>query len=84
MVALNIIAVIIVNAKGMNLLINNAMPPNIWKTPISFKNPEAILVNGIEEAYQEMQKFNKDNFIFLTQGAGNTSALASKFKIKVN
>ena len=51
---------------------------------IKIKNPEAILVNGIEEAYQEMQKFNKDNFIFLTQGAGNTSALASKFKIKVN
>ena len=47
---------------------------------IKIKNPEAILVNGIEEAYQEMQKFNKNNFIFLTQGAGNTSALASKFK----
>lgn len=51
---------------------------------IKIKNPEAILVNGIEEAYQEMQKFNKDNFIFLTQGAGNTSALAAKFKTKVN
>ena len=42
------------------------------------------LVNGIEEAYQEMQKFNKNNFIFLTQGAGNTSALASKFKSSVD
>ena len=51
---------------------------------IKIKNPEAILVNGIEEAYQEMQKFNKNNFIFLTQGAGNTSALASKFKSKVD
>ena len=51
---------------------------------IKIKNPEAILVNGIEEAFQEMQKFNKNNFIFLTQGAGNTSALASKFKSKVD
>ena len=51
---------------------------------IKIKNPEAILVNGIEEAYQEMQKFNKNNFIFLTQGAGNTSALASKFNSKVD
>ena len=30
---------------------------------IKIKNPEAILVNGIEEAYQEMHKFNQDNFI---------------------
>ena len=51
---------------------------------IKIKNPKAILVNGIEEAYQEMQKFNQDNFIFLTQGAGNTSALAAKFKTQVN
>jgi UDP-N-acetylmuramate--alanine ligase len=51
---------------------------------IKAKNPNAILVNGIEEAHQEMQKFNKDNFIFLTQGAGNTSALAAKFKTEVN
>ena len=51
---------------------------------IKIKNPEAKLVNGIEEAYQEMQKFNKNNFIFLTQGAGNTSALASKFKSKAD
>ncbi len=51
---------------------------------IKAKNPEAMLVRGIEEAYKEMQKFNKDNFIFLTQGAGNTSALAAKFKTTVN
>ena len=51
---------------------------------IKAKNPKAILVNGIKEAYQEMQKFNQDNFIFLTQGAGNTSALAAKFKTQVN
>ena len=47
---------------------------------IKAKNSKAILVNGIKEAYKEMQKFNQDNFIFLTQGAGNTSALAAKFK----
>ena len=51
---------------------------------IKIKNPEAKLVNGIEEAYQEMQKFNKNNFIFLTQSAGNTLALASKFKSKAD
>ncbi len=51
---------------------------------IKAKNSKAILVNGIKEAYKEMQKFNQDNFIFLTQGAGNTSALAAKFKTQVN
>ena len=37
------------------------------------KNPSAKLVNGIEEAYDAMSDFIEDNFVFLTQGAGNTS-----------
>jgi UDP-N-acetylmuramate--alanine ligase len=43
-------------------------------------NPSAKLVRGIEEAYGAMKEIAKDNFIFLTQGAGNTSLLAKKFK----
>ena len=43
-------------------------------------NPSAKLVRGIEEAYDVMKEFAEDNFIFLTQGAGNTSLLAKKFK----
>lgn len=46
------------------------------------KNPSAKLVNGIEEAYDAMSDFIEDNFVFLTQGAGNTSLLAEKFKNK--
>ena len=40
----------------------------------------AKLVRGIEEAYDAMKEIAEDNFIFLTQGAGNTSLLAKKFK----
>ena len=43
-------------------------------------NPSAKLVKGIEEAYEAMKEIAEDNFIFLTQGAGNTSLLAKKFK----
>ena len=43
-------------------------------------NPSAKLVRGIEEAYDAMKEIAEDNFIFLTQGAGNTSLLAKKFK----
>ena len=46
------------------------------------KNPSAKLVTGIEEAYDAMSDFIEDNFVFLTQGAGNTSLLAEKFKNK--
>ena len=47
---------------------------------IILKNPSARLVKGIDEAYQAMLDFAEDNFLFLTQGAGNTSLLAEKFK----
>lgn len=46
------------------------------------KNPSAKLVTGIEEAYDAMSDFIEDNSVFLTQGAGNTSLLAEKFKNK--
>ena len=36
-----------------------------------------MLVNGIDEAFVEFKKFNNKKYIFLTQGAGNTSILAS-------
>ena len=43
-------------------------------------NKKAVLVHGIDEAFIELQKFKNEKYIFLTQGAGNTSLLASKFK----
>ena len=43
-------------------------------------NKKAVLVQGIDEAFIELQKFKNEKYIFLTQGAGNTSLLASKFK----
>ena len=43
-------------------------------------NKNSTLVNGIDEAFQEFKKFKDEKYIFLTQGAGNTSLLASRFK----
>ncbi len=43
-------------------------------------NKNITLVNGIDEAFFEFNKFKDEKYIFLTQGAGNTSLLASKFK----
>lgn len=43
-------------------------------------NKNSTLVNGIDEAFQEFNKFKDEKYIFLTQGAGNTSLLASRFK----
>ena len=47
---------------------------------IRILNKKSVLVNGIDEAFVEFKKFNNEKYIFLTQGAGNTSILASKFK----
>ena len=43
-------------------------------------NKNIVLVNGIEEAYDEFKNFSDQKYIFLTQGAGNTSKLALRFK----
>ena len=43
-------------------------------------NKNIVLVNGIEEAYDEFKNFSDQKYIFLTQGAGNTSTLALRFK----
>ena len=43
-------------------------------------NKNVILVNGIEEAFEEFKNFSDQKYIFLTQGAGNTSTLALRFK----
>ena len=43
-------------------------------------NKNIVLVNGIEEAYEEFKNFSDQKYIFLTQGAGNTSTLALRFK----
>ncbi len=43
-------------------------------------NKNIVLVNGIEEAYDEFKNFSDQKYIFLTQGAGNTSKLAMRFK----
>ena len=43
-------------------------------------NKNVVLVNGIEEAYDEFKNFSDQKYIFLTQGAGNTSTLALRFK----
>ena len=43
-------------------------------------NKNIVLVNGIEEAFEEFKNFSDQKYIFLTQGAGNTSKLALRFK----
>ena len=43
-------------------------------------NKNVVLVNGIEEAFEEFKNFSDQKYIFLTQGAGNTSPLALRFK----
>ena len=43
-------------------------------------NKNIVLVNGIEEAFEEFKNFSDQKYIFLTQGAGNTSTLALRFK----
>ena len=59
--------------------IQNYSSNDLFKKIRNF-NKRSVLVNGIDEAFLEFKKFNNEKYIFLTQGAGNTSILASKFK----
>ena len=59
--------------------IQNYSSHDLFKKIRNF-NKKSVLVNGIDEAFVEFEKFKNEKYIFLTQGAGNTSILASKFK----
>ena len=61
------------------LPIKNYTSEDLFKE-INKLNKNSNLVNWIDEAFQEFNKFKDEKYIFLTQGAGNTSLLASRFK----
>jgi len=62
-----------------SLIIKNYSSEDLFRE-IKKLNKNSTLVNGIDEAFQEFNKFKDEKYIFLTQGAGNTSLLASRFK----